>query len=51
MHVCNFIANITNIVDILKIKYNCLELYLEEGPVPKATAAPFPLLDIVCCLK
>ena len=43
------IANIT--VDILKIKDNQLGLYPEEGLVPKAPAAPFTLVDIVCCLK
>jgi len=42
------IANTT--VDILKIKYNRLGLY-PEGPVPKAPAAPFALVDIVRCLK
>ena len=43
------IANITT--DILKIKDNRLGLYPEEGPVPKAPAAPFTLVNIVCCLK
>ena len=37
--------------DILKMKNNRLRLYPEEGPVPKAPAAPFTLVDIVCCLK
>ena len=40
-------------VDILKIKDNQLGLYglyPEEGPVPKEPAAPFALVDIVCCL-
>jgi len=47
--------NITNIiattVDILKIKNNRLRFYSEKKPVPKAPAAPFTLVDIVCCLK
>ena len=43
------IANIT--ADILKIKDNRLGLYPEEEPVRKAPAAPFTLVDIVCCLK
>ena len=30
--------------DILKVKNNCLRLYPEEGPVPKAPAAPFALV-------
>jgi len=37
--------------DILKTKSNRLRLYPEEGPVPKAPAAPFTLVDIVCCMK
>jgi len=47
--------NIANInattADILKIKGNHLRLYPEEGPVPKAPAAPFALVDIVRCLQ
>jgi len=43
------IANTT--VDILKIKDNHLRLYSEEGPVPKAPAAPFTLVNIVHCVK
>jgi hypothetical protein len=43
--------NIAIVVDILKIKYNRLGLYPEEGPVPKAPTAPFALVDIVRCLK
>ena len=43
--------NITITVDILKIKYSCLELYQEEGPVPKTLEAPFALINIVRCLK
>jgi len=43
------IANTT--ADILKMKDNRLGLYPEEGPVPKAPAAPFTLVDIVCCSK
>ena len=38
-------------VDILKVKNNRLRLYPEEGPVPKAPAAPFALVDIVRCLQ
>jgi len=45
------VINIVIVVDILKIKYNRLRLYPEEGPVPKAPAAPFALVDIVRCLK
>ena len=37
--------------DILKTKNNHLRLYPEEGPVPKAPAAPFTLVDIVRCVK
>jgi len=37
--------------DILKIIDNCLRLYPEEGPVPKAPTAPFALVDIVHCVK
>jgi hypothetical protein len=37
--------------DILKIKDNRLGLYPEEGPVLKAPAAPFALVDIVRCVK
>jgi len=43
------IANTT--ADILKIKDNQIRLYPEEGPVPKAPAAPFALVDIVRCLQ
>jgi len=42
--------NIANIVDIQKIKYNHLGLYPEEGPMPKAPAVPFALVNIVCWL-
>ena len=46
------IANTTaTIADILKVKNNRLRLYPEEGPVPKAPAAPFALVDIVRCSK
>jgi len=40
-------ADILKIIDI----NNRLRLYPEEGPVPKASADPFTLVDIVCCLK
>jgi len=45
------VIKIAIVVYILKIKYNRLGLYPEEGPVPKAPVAPFALVDIVCCLK
>jgi len=46
------IANTTaTTTDILKTKNNRLRLYPEEGPVPKAPAAPFALVDIVRCSK
>ena len=46
------IASITaTTANILKTKNNRLRLYHEEGPVPNAPAAPFTLVDIVCCLK
>jgi len=46
------VINIVNIiVDILKIRQNELEIYLEEGPVPKAPATLFALVDIVGCLR
>jgi len=45
------VINIAIVVDILEIKYNCLGLYPEEGPVLKAPAAPFALVNIVRCLK
>jgi len=42
-----YIANTTaTTADILRLR-----LYLEEGPVPKAPAAPFALVDIVRCSK
>ena len=37
--------------DILKVKNNCLRLYPEEGPVPKAPTTPFALVGIVRCVK
>jgi len=43
--------NIANTVNILKIKYNRLGLYPEEGPVPKTPVAPCALVDIVHSLK
>ena len=44
--------NIVNsTVDILKINDNRLGLYPQEGPVTKAPAAPFALVDIVRCVK
>ena len=43
--------NIAITVDKLKIKYDRLGLYPEEGLVLKAPAAPFALVDIVRCLK
>jgi len=46
------IANPTaTTADILKTKNNRLSLYPEEGPVPKAPAASFALVDIVRCVK
>ena len=46
------IANTTaTTTDILKTKNNRLRLYREEGPVPKAPAAQFALVDIVRCVK
>jgi len=45
------VINVAIVIDILKIKYNRLGLYLEEGPLPKAPTASFALVDIVRCLK
>jgi len=47
----NIARTTATIADIMKMKNNRLRLYPEEGPVPKAPAAPFTLVDIVCCSK
>ena len=47
----NIVNTTATTADILKMKNIRSRLYPEEGPVPKAPAAPFALVDIVRCVK